>query len=231
MAYLSAIIASGGKSTRMNGINKQLLELDGVPVVIRTIQICASNTSVSEIIVVCASQMIEELQMLIKKFKISKKIIIVEGGATRQQSVFNGVNHCDIQSEYFMIHDGARPFISNGMIENALQLAYQKKAVIVAVPSKDTVKICDEQNKIIATPNRTDTYLAQTPQIFCAKLYKKAMQQAVQNRKDFTDDAQLIESFGESVFIAQGCYTNIKITTIDDIAFAQSILKKGENIK
>lgn len=231
MAYLSAIIASGGKSTRMNGINKQLLELDGVPVVIRTIQICASNTSVSEIIVVCASQMIEELQMLIKKFKISKKIIIVEGGATRQQSVFNGVNHCDIQSEYFMIHDGARPFISNGMIENALQLAYQKKAVIVAVPSKDTVKICDEQNKIIATPNRIDTYLAQTPQIFCAKLYKKAMQQAIQNRKDFTDDAQLIESFGESVFIAQGCYTNIKITTIDDIAFAQSILKKGENIK
>lgn len=231
MPYVSVVIASGGKSSRMNGINKQLLELDGVPVIIRTIRAFLNNDLISEIIVVCAPQMQEELQILMKSFEIHKKINIVKGGETRQQSVFHGVKRCCEESEYIIIHDGARPFISKQIIENALQLAYKEKAVIVAVQSKDTVKICDNQNKIIATPDRNNTYLAQTPQIFCTKLYKKAMQEAINKQQDFTDDSQLMEFLDIPVFIAQGCYTNIKITTIDDIALAKTILEKKGCVK
>ncbi|MEG2295837.1 MAG: 2-C-methyl-D-erythritol 4-phosphate cytidylyltransferase [Oscillospiraceae bacterium] len=226
MAYISVIIASGGKSSRMNGINKQLLELDGVPVIIRSIKAFENHHCISEIVVVCQLQLHEKLQELIKKFGVRKKIIIAQAGETRQKSVFNGVKQCAYNTDYFMIHDGARPFVGSEMIDCALELAYKKKAVIVAVTSKDTVKICDNQNQIIETPQRNHTYLAQTPQIFCAKLYHRAMQQAITQQQDFTDDAQLIESIGIPVFISQGSYGNIKITTVDDVALAQIILEK-----
>ena len=221
---LSVIIVSAGKSTRMKGINKQFLEICSAPVLIRSISAFDNIDGVSEIIVVTNNDNINATNELIKKYYFDKEIKITEGGNTRQQSVLNGYKLVSKKCDYVAIHDGARPLISQKVIRDAIENANKYKATAVGVPVKDTIKFINN-GYIESTLNRDRLFKIQTPQKFENALYSKGLQNAVDNNLDFTDDCQLIEAIGEKVFMTIGEYSNIKITTPDDVAIAENYLK------
>ena len=220
----SVVIVSAGNSTRMKGINKQFLDLDGVPVIIRTVMAFDYIDDVCEIIVVSSNNMLENTINLFSQYKFNKNINFTTGGNTRQESVFNGISLVCDESDYIAIHDGARPLISKNTIEFAFLNAKKYNATTVGVPVKDTIKILSN-GFIESTPPREKLFITQTPQVFEKKLYINAMQKAIAENKDFTDDCQLIESFGEKIFMTIGEYTNIKITTPEDVNLASSFLE------
>ena len=153
---------------------------------------------------------------------------LTAGGDTRQQSVLNGVGCLSGQVEYVVIHDGARPFADRQLIDRCLQSAVEHQVATAAVPVKDTIKQAADDGSIAATPDRSRLYLTQTPQIFNAQLYRRAAEQAQAEGLDFTDDCQLMEHLGHRVWLAQGDYRNIKITTPEDIVIAQAIAESME---
>ena len=223
--FVSAVIVSAGNSTRMGGINKQFLEIDNIPVVARTISVFNNIETISEIIVVTRENDINDIKNLCKKFDLNKVSNVVAGGETRQLSVFNGVKNTSSQTEYVVIHDGARPLVSEKVILDTLEVAYRCGAAATGVKVKDTVKQVNDNNDIIDTPDRTYLRFIQTPQIFSKSLYLDAVH-TVENSRDFTDDCMLIEAYGRSVRFVDGDYENIKITTPEDISLAINFLKK-----
>ena len=222
---LSVIIVSAGKSTRMNGINKQFLSICDVPVLIRSIKAFDNIADVSEIIVVTNKDNINETQNFINNYFFAKKIIITEGGNTRQASVFNGFKFVSKDCYYIAIHDGARPLISEKVILKLIENVKKYNATTVGVPVKDTIKVV-ENGFIKDTPDRSSLYITQTPQMFKKDLYAKGVLNAIENKLDFTDDCQLIEAIGVKVFMTDGEYSNIKITTPDDIPLAEKLIKE-----
>ncbi len=220
----SVIVVSAGKSTRMKGINKQFLELNDIPVIVRTVMAFDCIDYVSEIIVVCGENMIDSTKEIFTQYKLSKNIKFTIGGDTRQKSVFNGIKLVSDECNYIAIHDGARPMISKDTIQTAFDNVKIYKATTVGVAVKDTIKLV-ENDFIQSTPPREKLFITQTPQVFEKKLYIKAMNKALSENKDYTDDCQLIESFGEKIFMTIGEYTNIKITTPEDINLARSFLE------
>ena len=156
------------------------------------------------------------------------EITFVIGGDTRQQSVLNAVETVD-ECDYLVIHDGARPLVTQTAILNTLDKAQVYNAAATGVTVKDTLKIVDDDLSVVGTADRNRLVSVQTPQIFNFNLYKKALKKAQSEHKDYTDDCQLIEKLGEKVFVVLGDYDNIKITTKSDIAIAENILKmRGE---
>ncbi len=222
---LSVIIVSGGKSSRMNGINKQFIELCGIPVIIRSIKAFDNINEICEIIVVASSENLEAMKVLIAKNSFNKKIKITVGGETRQQSVFNGFKLIDDKSEFVAIHDGARPLISRNSIEKLIENVKLYHATTVGVSVKDTIKVV-ENGFIKSTPKRDTLFITQTPQVFEKKLYTECVESAIKSGLDFTDDCQLVENIGNKVFMTIGEYSNIKITTPEDIKLAENLLKE-----
>ena len=222
---LSVIIVSGGKSSRMNGINKQFIELCGIPVIIRSIKAFDNIDEICEIIVVTSTENLDTMKKLISEYNFNKKIKITVGGQTRQQSVFNGFKQVDDKSEYVAIHDGARPLISRNVIEQLIENVKLYRATTVGVPVKDTIKVVQD-GFIKSTPKRDTLFITQTPQVFEKKLYTESVEGAIKSGLDFTDDCQLVENIGYKVFMTIGEYSNIKITTPDDIKLAENLLKE-----
>ena len=222
---LSVIIVSGGKSSRMNGINKQFIELGGVPVIIRSLKAFDNIDEICEIIVVTSKENLDTMEKLVTQYNFNKKIKLTVGGETRQQSVFNGFKLVDEKSEYVAIHDGARPLISKAFIEKLIENVKLYRATTVGVPVKDTIKVV-EDGFIKSTPKRDTLFITQTPQMFEKKLYSESVTNAIENELDFTDDCQLVESIGYKVFMTSGDYSNIKITTPEDIKVAENLLKE-----
>ncbi len=208
---IDVIITAGGSSTRFKGKNKLLFEINGKPVIKYSADLFSSLDFVREIIISANKSIINELNELFKNYK---KIKIVEGGETRQQSVFNGLKSCN-SPDFVIIHDGARPFITKETITKCLNKAFETNAAIAAVRSIDTVKVVDEQGKIINTPDRKTLWNAQTPQIFkynlIFELHKKYQ------GENFTDDALLFEKEGLPVYVSESEYSNYKITTLSDV--------------
>lgn len=223
--FVSAVIVSAGNSTRMGGINKQFLEIDGMPVIARSIKAFQDNSKIDEIVIVTRSQDIEKVRELVKKYNYSKVDKIVCGGDTRQESVLNGLKCISTESDLIAIHDGARPLVSNEVITETIITAKEYGAAATGVKVKDTVKQVDDNNNIVATPDRAYLRFIQTPQIFDKSLYLDAVN-SVENSKDFTDDCMLIEAYGKTVKFVDGDYENIKITTPEDVELAESYLKR-----
>lgn len=221
-ARLGVVIAAAGLSSRMNGIDKQLLELAGVPVVIRALQAFDGLPQVSEQVLVCRQQEIAGMWELLRRFEIQKVSQIVAGGGSRQESVFAGVRSLGT-CEYIAVHDGARAFISPQVIIDCLALAKEHRAALAAVPVKDTIKCADSEGYAAGTPPRESLYIAQTPQIFERALYLTAMAQAEKEGRQYTDDCQLVEALGGRCFLSPGSYLNFKITTPEDLIMAQAI--------
>lgn len=228
LPFVSAIIVAAGNSTRMGGVNKQFLLIDGVPVLIRSLIAFSECPLINEIIVSAREQDIPEMYSMIKEFEITKVKDIVKGGETRQKSVFNAIECISRDSRYLAIHDGARPLVTNEIIEETLFSAFNFEAAATATRVKDTIKVTNENNVIIETPDRSALWAVQTPQVFNKKLYIEAVKN-VDGSESYTDDCKLIEEFGCDVHIVEGSYKNIKITTPEDILIAEAFVKRGEN--
>lgn len=224
---VSAVIVSAGNSTRMGGINKQFLELDGAPVIANTITAFQRSQIIDEIIIVTRECDIEEVAKLVEKYEFSKVSNIVSGGETRQLSVYEGVTSTSNFADLVVIHDGARPLVSDRVITETIKMASEYGAAATGVKVKDTVKVVDDKDNIIDTHDRAYMRFIQTPQVFKKALYLDAVN-TVENSKDFTDDCMLIESYGKTVKFVDGDYENIKITTPEDIALAESYLARRE---
>ena len=213
---INAIITAGGTSSRFGNKNKLLEKVYGKEIIKYTID--AFETSDVDEIVVCSHiSIMDELKQLFKDYK---KVVLTEGGSTRQQSVYNGLKFsaCD----YVIIHDGARPMITTDMVNHCIEMVKDMKALTVATKTIDTIKEV-ENGKIIRTIDRSKLYNTQTPQAFEYKIIKHAHDTL--KDQNFTDDAGMLEALGETVYILDGSYKNIKITTQFDIETAKIFLK------
>lgn len=223
--YNVAVILGAGNGTRM-GIDKSkmLLEIGGKTVIERSVAAFSDMPEIDEIIVVCRECDVDLFSQLITDEDVS----FVIGGETRQQSVMNAVDTID-ECDYIIIHDGARPLVTQKAIINTLDKAQECRAAATGVTVKDTIKVVDDDLAIVDTPDRSRLISIQTPQIFDFSLYKEALRKAQADSKDYTDDCQLVENLGTKVYAVQGDYDNIKITTKSDIPLAENILKmRGE---
>ena len=227
---VSAIIVAAGSSTRMGKtISKQLIKLNGTEVIVHTLKAFQHSESIDEIIVVCKEQDMDIIKFLAEQNSITKVTGFTCGGATRQESVKNGVAFVNSSTEYIAIHDGARPLISPKDIDNVVNNAAIYNSSALGVFVKDTIKVVDKNGFITSTPDRSSLVAIYTPQVFKFNLYKQAMNQAEKEGKDYTDDCQLVEALGEKVYVTCGSATNIKLTTPEDIIIAESFLKnRGE---
>lgn len=225
--FVSVIIAAAGNSTRYGtGKSKQFLILDNTPVLIKSIQAFEAIDDVKEIIVTARKQDFDIIEDFIAQYGVRKVKHIVEGGATRQDSIYAAVENVDEKVDLVAVHDGARPLIKRKVIESVIQKADEVDAAACAVPVKDTIKIIDSSGKIVTTPERDSLRAVQTPQIFKFSLYKEAIGKAVSDGKQYTDDCQLVESMGYPVYLVDGDYENIKITTPDDLLVAEKFLSE-----
>lgn len=200
--------------------SKLLLKINGKTVLERSVNAFLNISDVDEVIVVAREKDIPAFSDILTDERVS----FVVGGDTRQQSVMNAVDVID-DCELIIIHDGARPLIKSEDIENIIRAAKENKAAAVGVFVKDTVKVVDKNGFVVSTPDRSTLFAVQTPQIFDFELYRNAAQNAREKGLDFTDDCQLVESFNQKVKTVVGSYSNIKITTPDDIVLAENLLK------
>lgn len=220
----SVIIVCAGNSTRMNGVNKILLPLGNCKVIGNTMKAFQKCESVKEIIIVARKQDIPEIKEEADKLGISKLVNCVEGGNTRQQSVINGIRSISKDTKMVAIHDGARPLVKPEFIETAIKDARVFDGAALGVPVKDTIKLV-EDGLIVDTPQRSKLYITQTPQVFKRHVYFEGIDFALEHDLDFTDDCQLVEALGHKVYMTLSDYTNIKITTPEDIEIAEVLLK------
>lgn len=221
---VSAIIACAGSFSRMNGVNKQLLELDGIPVAVRSMLAFEQLDEVTEIIVSARECDIDKYKKLCEKYGVTKLKVVVKGGETRQQSIFNAYREVSKETRYVAVHDGARPLVSPENIKQCIRDASIFGGAVLGVPVKDTIKNVDG-GLITDTPDRRKLYITQTPQIFRKDIYVKGINFANSHELDFTDDCQLAEAVGAKVAMTESSYRNIKITTPEDIAVAEILLK------
>lgn len=231
---ITAVILAGGKGKRMNSkISKQYLILQGKPILYYSLHVF-ENSLVDEIILVTAAGEEEYCRKeIVEKYHLNKVVKIVCGGKERYDSVYQGL--CSIENtDIVMIHDGARPFITEEVITRAAEETVKTKACVVGVRVKDTIKTADKNNYIIATPDRKALWQVQTPQCFEFESIYRAYEQVLQgNTESITDDAMVWEAYSDvPVKLIEGTYYNIKITTEEDMIFGQAILNNiRENSK
>jgi 2-C-methyl-D-erythritol 4-phosphate cytidylyltransferase len=222
MSEKYAIIVAGGSGSRMKSeIPKQFLLLGGIPILVRTLQTFLSIENLHVILVLPQDSIAYWQNIKGDYFTEIHKIITVKGGNTRFQSVRNGLNSISDQEGLVAVHDGVRPFISKEIIENSFLVAGQKGSAVVAVDSKDSVRLLEnEKNRAV---DRNTVKLIQTPQTFDLGLLKKAF--LTDEKPFFTDDASVVEYFGHEIFLVEGDYRNIKITTPEDILIGETFLR------
>ena len=218
---LSAIILAAGSSSRMGGVNKQFLELDGVPVLVRSIQAFLWEGEADEILVVCRRSDWEAVSNLAGR--LPKVRVVPAGGETRQQSVENALSYLYPLCDMVAIHDGARPLVRPEDIAKTIAAAKETGAAVLGVMAKDTIKQV-EKGLVCSTPDRAGLFVAQTPQVFSLPAYRAALAAAKEAGADLTDDGQLFERMGWPVAAVTGHYDNIKITTPEDIPMAEALL-------
>lgn len=222
------IIVAAGSSTRMNGLNKQFLEINGIPVIIKTLLAFEQSSAIKNIILVTKAEDIFKLQLLAEQHGISKLSDIVCGGNSRQESVLNGLARVGGEENSLLIHDGARPLVSEEVINRVVNGLKNHPAVTCAVKVKDTIKQIDESGKVIKTLARNSLVAVQTPQGVRRQEYRKAID-LIENLADFTDDTSIMEAAGFEVLTVEGDYKNIKITTPEDISTALKFAESEEN--
>lgn len=220
------IIVAAGTGSRMNkDINKQFIKLNNKEIIVHTIDKFYNNDSIDDIVVVIKESEEEYfINNVIKKYGFDN-IKITYGGNERQDSVHNGIKELDKNCDVVIVHDGARPFVTDDIIKNSIEGAKKHNAVVVGVKVKDTIKIVGEDGNIIDTPNRSYLWSVQTPQVFKYEVITKAYEDAYNGNYYGTDDAMLVERIGYNVKMIEGSYDNIKITTQEDLKFGEQILK------
>lgn len=226
----TAIILAAGQGKRMKTkVQKQFLMLQGKPLLYYSLACFQKSDEIQEIVVVTGKESIDYCRSeIIEKYGFTKVKSIAEGGKERYDSVYAGLEACSADTDYVFIHDGARPFVTEDIIKRTKEVAVTYQACIAGMPSKDTVKIIDENNMVSATPERSRVWSVQTPQVFLYSLIKEAHDTARSvSMQGITDDAMVVEQYKNTpVHIVEGAYENIKITTPEDILVAEKILGK-----
>ncbi|NOQ66680.1 MAG: 2-C-methyl-D-erythritol 4-phosphate cytidylyltransferase, partial [Desulfobacterales bacterium] len=222
---VAAIIPAAGSGSRMGLPSpKQFFELEGVPILIHTLQVFQQVESIGLIIVVVPCENCTWVEEQVQKYDLSKVFKVIAGGKHRQDSVLAGLEVLPLEIELVLVHDGVRPFVPVSVIENCLKEAEKNGAAMVAVPVKDTLKAVSRDNVIEQTIDRSGVWQAQTPQAAKVSLLKKAFADVIKH-KDFiaTDEAALLERVNIPVKVVEGSEKNIKITRPEDLILAKAI--------
>ena len=222
----AAVVAAAGSSTRM-GEDKLMLPLGEEPVILHTLRALELCPYVEEIVVVTREQLIVPLGELCRDYQLGKVRKIVLGGDTRTQSVRLGTLEVSEQAELIAIQDGARPLVSQQVLEQVILTAARCGAAAPAVPVKDTIKRA-ENGVVLETPERSQLFAVQTPQVFEAGLIRAALHKVLEDGAEITDDCSAVERLGMKVVLTQGADENIKITTPADLAVAEAFLSRRE---
>ena len=211
------------------GSDKMLMTLGSKPVIIRTLMAFQQSPMVDDIVVVTRPEKIVAIADMIKLYDISKVTQVISGGATRVESSLAGVSAVRKGAKLIAIHDGARPLVSQELIERVIQGANEHISAVPAIPSTDTLKMVDSEGVIIGPVNRDTVVRVQTPQVFDADIIKGALTKAVQKRLTVTDDCSAVDMMGFSTYTVEGDTGNIKLTLPEDMVLAEAILKsRGE---
>lgn len=224
----AALIVAAGSSRRMNGVNKLLQPLEGVPVLARTLAAFQVAGSVDEIIVAAREEDILEISQICRTYGLTKCTKVIRGGENRVHSALLAALESPPEVELLAVHDGARPLVTPDLIDRVVSAAGRCSAAVPAVPVKDTVKSLRADGGVGETLDRERLRAVQTPQVFQADLLKAALQSALQQEVPITDDASAVERLGKTVFLVEGEEENLKITTPVDMILAEAILRVRE---
>jgi 2-C-methyl-D-erythritol 4-phosphate cytidylyltransferase len=226
---VAAIIPVAGKGKRFGGdIAKQYYEINGKPIIAITLNKILAVKDIHHIILVVAAHEVEKVSQIIKQFCDStKKIRIVTGGEKRQDSVYNGLQKIDKDTDIVIVHDGVRPLIQPKTISKSIEIAAEHGACIVAVAVKDTIKKI-AGNTVMETIPRAQLVQVQTPQTFKYQILKRAHEKAKKINYYATDESGLVEWLSLPVVILNGHYDNIKITTKDDLKIAEALMRRDD---
>lgn len=225
--YLSAVITAAGSGTRMGThTNKPYLEIGTKKILELSLTTVTGIREFDEIILVVRKEDKVFASEILSLFR-DPRIKMVEGGASREESTYKGLLAINPESDLVLSHDGVRPFASRALFLSVLEQMSTYKAAVAATKSKDTIKVANEKREVDFTPNRDYVYNIQTPQAFDTKLIKELYKKYFKSEAKITDDSQLFEFFDrdERVKIVEGEYSNIKITTAEDIIFAKAYLR------
>lgn len=229
MDKVGGIIVAAGRGDRMGSpLNKVYLPLGDDPVILYCLRVFENSGLIDSYAVVASKRDLSFCRTLLKSYSLTKLAGIVAGGETRQESVAAGFDALPQDCGLVVVHDGARPLLSQDVLEGAIKLAAGEGAVVVGVPVKDTIKVVEEE-KIKGTPERSSLWIAQTPQVFHRSLLENALNAARASGFEGTDDASLVERLGHQVKIHPGAYENIKITTPEDLIIARALLGTDTN--
>ena len=224
----TAIVLAAGQGKRMHSkIQKQFLEIGGKPVLYYSLHCFQESPLIRDIILVTGEEMISYCeQEIVKKYGFSKVRKVTAGGKERYDSVYAGLLCCQ-DTDYVYIHDGARPFITEEMVQRGYEAVKRNNACVMGMPSKDTVKLADSSGYVKETPDRKIVWNIQTPQIFSYDLIRGAYEsKRKMDMTGVTDDAMVVEQeTGTKILLVEGSYQNIKITTPEDLAIAEAFLR------
>lgn len=223
---ISAIILAGGKGKRMgSAISKQFIDIKGKPIIYYTLKKFSENKKIDNIIVVLPEDEVKYFkENILKKYELRINKIVI-GGKERQDSVYNALKSLKNSStDIVLIHDGARPFISERIINEGIKFAEIYGAAAPGVMPKDTIKVKNEKNFSVDTPNRANLVLMQTPQVFKFDEILECHEKIRYNGEMVTDDTMVVEKYGYSVYLYDGEYTNIKVTTPEDLILAERLI-------
>ena len=218
----SAVVPAAGSSTRM-GQDKLLLHLGEQPVLLHTLRALDACPYITEIVVVTREELIVPIGQLCRDAALEKVRKVIVGGATRSHSVLAGLGELSPDAELAAINDGARPLVSQAVLEAVIRRASECGAAAPAVPVKDTVKRARD-GLVTATLDRAELRAVQTPQVFQVDLIKTALQKALEDGAELTDDCAAVERLGIGVALTEGDYCNLKLTTPEDLAVAEALL-------
>ena len=225
---VAAVIVAAGSSQRMQGLNKTWTSLGSKLVLAHSVCVFEQSPLIDDIVLVLAKDFLNDGAHLCEREGWQKVRARVPGGARRRDSVQIGLEALAPAPDYVLIHDGARPFLTETLIEQGLAAAQQHGAAIAAVPVKDTIKRAGPDGLVVETPDRATLWTVQTPQVFAYDLILRA-HHAIDHAWDASDDAGLVERAGHPVAIFMGSYENIKITTPSDLLIAEATLKRLES--
>ena len=219
----AAVIAAAGSSSRM-GEDKIMLPLGEEPVIVRTVRAMEKSELISEIVIVTREALVPLIAELCKDYCFTKVTKVVRGGASRLESVLLGVREVTCEPKLIAIHDGARPFASVDVIDGAIRQAEKSGAAAPALPVKDTVKEVRD-GLVERTVDRAPLRAVQTPQVFDADLIRAALQKAMEDNAQVTDDCSAVERLGMKVVLTEGAEENFKLTTQGDLLLARGLVR------
>ena len=223
---IGAVVVAAGNSSRMSGVDKIFEPVMGFPLITYSLDQLEAFSPVTEVVLVLDESSLDRGWELVRQGKYCKVSNISPGGDRRQDSVRSGLKSLT-PCQWVIVHDGARPCLDHQMLQRGLEAAEETGAAVAGVPVKDTIKVVSENGLIVDTPDRAGLWAAQTPQIFRYSLLLAAHQNIGQQ---VTDDAAMVESLGHSVKMFMGSYENLKVTTTEDLALAEAILRSRAEV-